>query len=230
MHESKPKIVVSADAEEWTDKMFEAINKKAWDSTRYVKWLFPGGHAYVWDKFENQVEVIWGNKRVLLHTKTVSGVSFIDGKSTNASKNKRLINKSWSMFCNDSWWLNAPSKARDKGVERTVVKTKEGRVGLQVQYKTGGVTPGDTYVWFLNEAGLPIAYKMWVKIIPIGGVEASWDQWKNTATGAKIAHSHKMMGFEMPIKNIETGQTLEAIDEDPKLFAPLNDYLSRLPE
>ncbi|MEZ4952350.1 MAG: hypothetical protein R2825_02080 [Saprospiraceae bacterium] len=37
-----------------------------------------------------------------------------------------------------------------------------------MQYKTGGVTPSDSYVWLLDENGQPTAWKMWVSITSIG--------------------------------------------------------------
>jgi hypothetical protein len=72
-----------------------------------------------------------------------------------------------------------------------------------VTYKSGGSTPGDSYLWQLDEFGNPTSYKMWVKIIPIGGLEASWDEWKITQTSAKLPSNHTLLSMNLEISNLE---------------------------
>ena len=96
------------------------------------------------------------------------------------------------MFNNDSFWLVAPYKIFDEGTERSLVSLEDGSQALLVTYTSGGSTPGDSYLWLLNENEIPYAYKMWVKIIPVGGVEASWDHWTKMESGAYLPKSHKM--------------------------------------
>lgn len=49
--------------------------------------------------------------------------------------------KAWSWFVNDSYWLLAPTKVMDPGVNRTV--DEAGR--LRLQFDGVGLTPGDVY-------------------------------------------------------------------------------------
>ena len=103
-----------------------------------------------------------------------------------------MIDKALKNFNNDSFWLVAPYKVFDQGTQRAIVELKNGTNGLLVTYNSGGTTPGDSYLWILNENGFPSAYKMWVSIIPIGGLEASWDDWLVTQSGAFLPKSHKL--------------------------------------
>jgi hypothetical protein len=63
---------------------------------------------------------------------------------------------------------------------------------------------------------------MWVRIIPIGGLEATWEGWVELSTGARISTQHEAAGKRMTfITNLAGGQSLEALDVDPGLFDPL---------
>ena len=219
MNESEPTGSPSAEADAMANKMLRAIDQPGWDSTRYVQWTFPGGHDYLWDKAANNVRVQWKNNEVLLHTKTVAGKAFVDGNAIDGDEANELVQTAWGYFCNDSFWLNAPAKAFDPGTSRKLVTLDDGREGLMVKYDSGGVTPGDSYVWILGENGLPKAYKMWVKIIPVGGMEFSWENWKTMSTGCKIAQTHQSVGPTLELTNIKVGMDLAAVGEGDDPFA-----------
>lgn len=54
----------------------------------------------------------------------------------------------------------APYKVFDKGVERTLIKTKNNKDVLLVTYTSGGSTPGDSYLWLLDDNEKPNAFKI----------------------------------------------------------------------
>ena len=63
---------------------------------------------------------------------------------------------------------------------------------------------------------------MWVQIIPIGGIEVTWEGWKELSTGAKVATEHEGWGRLMTfITNVEGAEDLEALGVEPDLFAPI---------
>ena len=220
-HESKPAANPSAAADQLAQKMMMAVNKTAWDTTNIISWDFAGRNQYLWDKSRNFVKVIMGKNTVLLNTKAVDGIAFKDGKELSGKAANTQIQKAWKNFCNDSFWLNAPVKAFDIGTKRSIVTTKDGREAMMVHYESGGVTPGDSYAWLLDENGMPTSYKMWVKIIPVGGLEFTWQDWVTLDTGAKVASLHKSKFFDLSIKDIKGSTDLAAhgLTEDP--FAKL---------
>ena len=92
----------------------------------------------------------------------------------------------------------------DKGVERRLVKTKADKEALLVTYTSGGSTPGDSYLWHLDRNGKPESFQMWVDILPIDGLEASWTDWTTTSTNAQLPTFHKFLFFGLEIEDIKT--------------------------
>ena len=217
LNESKPEGVPSPEADAVAEKMMAAVDKAAWDTTAIISWDFAGRQQYLWDKERHFVKVMWGEKMVLLHTKSVTGKAFQNGVEVAGEEANKLVQMAWRHFCNDSFWLNAVVKAFDPGTSRSLVKTEDGTDAMMVSYESGGVTPGDSYAWILDENGLPTSYKMWVKIIPIGGVAFTWDNWVTLDTGAKIATLHKSAVFDLEIRDVKGAANLEAygLEDDP---------------
>ena len=223
LNEPKPVGDTGTEAENMARKMASAVHKQAWDPIHYVAWDFMGGHHYLWDKRRHFVRLVWNDNLVLFDTKTLKGLakkanSPLDGKSKG-----KLIEKAWEFFCNDSFWLNAPVKVFDPGTVRSIVHFKDGRKGLMVSYSSGGVTPGDSYVWFLDKTGIPSSWKMWVSIIPIGGLEVSWEGWREVEGGAKVATVHEAKFFQMHITGIKTAQSWEKLGFSQDPFEELAD-------
>ncbi len=220
--EPLPKGKTGPEAEALAQKVLAAINKTAWDSTGAVTWNFAGRHDYVWDKKRHFTEVRWEDYRVLINLHEVKGIAYKGGEAiVDKTENDKLVQQAWEYWANDSFWLNAPAKVFDGGTTRSIVKLEDGSDGLMITYSSGGVTPGDSYLWILDENGLPKSYKMWVKIIPIGGAEASWENWKTTSTGAKIASYHKLGPLDIEISNLEGKTTLMELTDGKDIFAEL---------
>ena len=208
-----------AKADELANKMLKALNKAAWDSTNVVAWTHKGGHQFVWDKKNQMVQVKWDKNDVLLNLKDWNkGKAFSEGKEITDSQLDVLRGKAWAIFCNDSYWLIAPYKVFDEGVTRKIVKAEDGTEALLASYSSGGVTPGDSYLWILDKNATPTAYKMCVKILPIGGVSATWEDWKTTETEAIIAQNHKLGPLDLNVTDLRTGNDLTAVKVDTSLF------------
>lgn len=206
-------------ADELANKMLKALNKTAWDSTNVIVWTHKGVHHFVWDKKNQMVEVKWDKNDIFLNLKEWNkGKAFSEGKEITDGQLDVLRGKAWAIFCNDSFWMIAPYKVFDEGVSRKIVKTEDGTEALLASYSSGGVTPGDSYLWFLANDLKPKAYKMWVKILPVGGVKATWDNWKTTETGAIIAQTHILGPMTITIENLHTGNDLTAVKVDATLF------------
>jgi hypothetical protein len=186
------------------DKMLQAIGADHWESIPIVAWSFSGSQHYIWDKQNHVAQVKWDAYEVVINLNDQSGEAREKGELLFGVDSEKALEKAWKYWCNDSFWLNAPAKIRDPGTRRYLTKLDNGEDGILVEYGGGGVTPGDAYLWELDENYLPKSYKMWVSIIPIGGVEATWESWENV-NGAMISTLHKVGPLPIKISNLKTG-------------------------
>lgn len=189
-----PNIEESPGADALAMKMLSAVNAGAYKKTRFLEWSFQGGkNMYTWDKSNGQVVVRWNNTKVLLNLIDPNNSSvFKNGTAVSGAERLELQHKALRNFNNDSFWLVAPFKIFDKGTTRGLVGLEDGKTGLLVTYSQGGDTPGDSYLWKLDDNGLPISYSMWVKILPFKGITASWEGWTQMESGVMLPQSHKI--------------------------------------
>lgn len=207
MSENRPEPIKGADGDALAIEMLSALNKPAWDSLKYLKWEFMRGQKYMWDKQNNKAIIEWGENKVLLNLDKVDGKAYQNNIEVDGNEKQALIQKAWSIWCNDSFWMFAPYKVFDPGTNRTVVETKEGQKGLMVTYESGGVTPGDSYLWLLDENKIPTGFKMWTSIIPIKGIYMSWEKWETFKGGSKLSISHKSPLLSFDMKGVEEGNS-----------------------
>lgn len=218
LDEAQPEGKNPSKADKISQQFLLATKYENWKKTGFVEWTFAHNHHYIWDRSRNYVLVEWDDFKVLLDTKKLHrSLAYDNGTLAPQTEQSKLVDKAWEYFCNDSFWLCAHYKIFDPGTKRFI--TTDG--DLMVQYMSGGVTPGDIYVWKLNTEYFPQSFKMWVKIIPIGGLEADWSNLIETETGAHLASSHSFGPLAFSLDEIKTAKDLkEVYSTDP--FQSLN--------
>ena len=209
-NEGKPEGKTGPQADALAQEMLTTLNKPAWDSLRYISWDFSGRNQYAWDKEQEMAIIKYGGKEAVMNLKTMEGTVTEGGAVLTGEAKDRALGDAWANWCNDSFWLCAHYKAFDPGVTRSIVEVEDGKKGLMVSYTSGGVTPGDAYLWILDDNNMPESWKMWVKIIPIGGIHTTWENWKTLPGGAMIAQNHKM-AIDVTINDLKAGQSLSDI-------------------
>ena len=203
------------------NKMLQAIGKDKWDDIHYVQWTFRDKRHFVWDKYEHFIQVKWEDYELLIDPNKSQGIAYKESSLVEGVEGEKLVNKAIDYFNNDSFWLNAPAKVFDYGTERSI-NEHNGQEALMVKYTTGGSTPGDSYMWILDENGKPKAWKMWVSNIPVGGMELTWEEW-GLYDGAELSQFHKGEVFDVRISNIKTGMTLADLGLEAGVFTELGD-------
>ncbi len=210
------------EADQLANKMMTAVGAGNMDQTNILTWTFNSTHHYVWDRKRKLVEVKWGDNQVLLNLdQWEKGKAYEDGNEVTDDALDKKRGKAWEIFCNDSFWFIAPTKVFDEGVKRSVVKDEDGNDALLVTYTSGGVTPGDSYLWLLDDSGLPTAFRLWVSIIPIGGLKATWEDWKTLGTGLKVATNHQLGPAKLPITDTKAGSTFDELNMSKDPFATI---------
>lgn len=199
-NENLPTGIQGQQADALAYKMLNALNYDAYKNTNYIAWTFKRRHHYKWNKNKNTCDVFWKQYKVHLNlinhsqSQVYANSVQLEGKTASA-----LLEKAIRYFNNDSFWLVAPYKVFDKGTERRLITLPNNDKALLVTYKTGGSTPGDSYLWLLENSGKPKAFKMWTSILPINGLEASWSDWTTTKTGAQLPTFHKFLFLGLDI-------------------------------
>lgn len=203
-NEKIPEGQTGTEADALAQKMLNSLNYETYQQTCFLEWSFRGGaHKYKWDKQKAMVEVRWDNYLVQLDLISIkSSLVFKNKERFNENESIPIIEDALNYFNNDSFWLVAPYKVFDKGTQRSIVPLEDGLSGLLVTYGSGGSTPGDSYLWVLQPNGFPKSFKMWVKIIPIGGIEATWDDWAIMESGAYLPKTHKLGPLELSMGDI----------------------------
>jgi hypothetical protein len=203
-NEDLPQGETGARADALAKTMLTALNEEAYLNTDYIEWSFKGMHHYKWYKTKGECEVSWDRMTVVLDLNNPDNSSVFAGETPyNGEEKTDYINKALDYFNNDSFWLVGPYKVFDSGTERALVTTKEGQEALLVTYTSGGSTPGDSYLWHLDAKGKPHSFQMWVSILPIGGLEATWEDWMTTDSGAQLPTFHKLLFFGIEMEGVK---------------------------
>jgi len=172
-------------ADEVARKMLESVNHKAFKKIKKINWTFRDKSHHEWNKKARTDRVRWGKNEVLLDFKSSNHAVV---KGGGEFTNEELIEQAIAHFYNDSFWLAAPFKVMDEGVERQAVEWEDG-YALRLTYTSGGNTPGDSYLWILDEYYRPVAWRLWTSNTSIKGIELGWTDWQQLK-GAWFAPIH----------------------------------------
>ena len=198
-----PEGVSGAPADELAHDILEALNYENYKDAKEIHWTFRGVNRYEWHKQKQVVKVFWDGMQVdLWTTSPEESTVFKSGNEIEGDAKREAIDYAVKNFNNDSFWVVAPFKLFDPGTERFLIK-EDGQEKLLVQYTSGGTTPGDAYLWEVDENQIPTAFKMWVSIIPLDGLKAEWSEWKMTEAGFPLAFEKTIFGIEIPISGLK---------------------------
>ncbi|MCA9541816.1 MAG: hypothetical protein KC620_23125 [Myxococcales bacterium] len=220
LDESMPEVTAGPQADTMAREMLAAVDADAWARTGAVQFVFRGKNRHLWDRERGFARVMWSDVTVLLRTADKTGRVWRGETEVTGPEVDALLDRAHAFYINDAFWLNPVVKAFDPGVERGLVPTASERA-VMMRFTTGGRTPGDAYLWYLGADGLPVAWQMWVEILPVGGLRVTWADWQTLATGAKVATRHEVGPFTLKLTEVAGAATLAELVPGPDPFAPL---------
>ncbi len=144
----------------------------AWNSTRYISWMFMGRRQHHWDKWTGDIRIATpagqdrqGNPRpatlVLMNINSREGRAWADGEEVaDAEELTQMLEGGWRAWVNDSYWMFMPYKLLDPGVnlryvgEDIMEDDREADV-LEMTFENVGVTPQNRYlIYVAKDSGL----------------------------------------------------------------------------
>lgn len=215
---SKPRPTGTAgpEADALARRVEAAVGKAAWDQLGGIRFRYARDHRYLWDRNGGRVRVQFGSNTAWIRLAGRGGVAERDGRRLDGEEAGDVLAEGYAWFCNDSFWFNPALKLFDAGAERELLPDGQ----LLVRYGSGGVTPGDTYVYELDGDGLPVAWRMWVEVLPVGGLRARWTDWVRFDNGAAYAATRRLGPVPLRVEDVAVAGTVEEIE--PGAFAPLD--------
>lgn len=188
-----------------------------------VRFTFKGSshvHTILWDRNRNLARVTWKDMKALVRMDKAAGRAWRGDRALDGDEAKRVLESAWKIFINDAFWLNPLPKLFDDGTTRKKV-TVDGKPALLVQYASGGATPGDAYLWLVDDKNRPRAWRLWVSVVKLPGLELSWENWTTIRGGAAIAQDHKVLGLtQVRIYDLTAAAKLDEL-ETPDPFAAM---------
>ncbi|MCB9744925.1 MAG: hypothetical protein H6741_29085 [Alphaproteobacteria bacterium] len=203
LSEPRPEGQSGPEADALAQEMLEAVNAEAWAALPAVRWTFAGRNEHLWDKQRQLARVRQGDTETLLSLGDVQGRAWRKGEELHGRRAEKAVQSAYAAWVNDSFWLNPVVKAFDEGTERLLVDADS----VLVQYSSGGLTPGDAYLWHLGPDRLPSSWQLWVSVIPIGGASVTWEGWQALPGGAQVStrHDFELLGMELLITELAAG-------------------------
>jgi hypothetical protein len=212
-------------AQEQVTKMHKALNKSAWNSTRYIAWMTNNSRHYLWDKKNGFVQIRWKGYRVLFHqTSNASKVYNGDVEVTDENKKAKLVKLAKKKFRTDSYWFSAPYLVNEYQLTKDMVLLpEESKRSLCVRFPSSHTFRDDeVYVYRLDEKFFPTSWKMWTNNFLIGGLETEWLNWKKSETGFYYPTKHRReLGGDIDIQHFKAGKNLTAIGINKNPFVLL---------
>jgi len=135
-----------------------AGGKQNWDNTHYLHWNYFGRRILWWDKWSGDVRIEVPAKKLLMlsNINTRIGKAFRNGVEITQTDSMAYFNdRAYKILINDSYWLVAPFKLKDPGVNLSYLGTAKDSANndcylLQLTFNNVGVTPENKYHIWVN--------------------------------------------------------------------------------
>lgn len=164
-------ITVDSKADSVAYRMLEAHGADAFASAPYLRFNFavetPKGTQviarHLWDRTTGDYRVEWTGGEdttyvALVNVRDVEngkpkGTAYLNGTELEGETAENIRQEAYGRFINDTYWLLAPLKTFDSGVNRTYLADSSTATHdvLHLSFGDVGLTPGDEYWLYLSK-------------------------------------------------------------------------------
>ena len=150
---------------------------------------------HVWDRYTGDYRLLGTDKSgapyaVYFNVNTKQGTAFVNGRPVEGEEKAKLLETAYGRFINDSYWLLAPWKVFDPGVQREYAGEKPGPEGalcdvIKLSFENVGMTPKDLYWLWITRDGRRMV--QWQYVLGGAAEEPTTALWKDWRTFGGIA-------------------------------------------
>ena len=192
------------------------MGEEAWESTQYLTFGFAGARTHWWDRYTGrhrlEGQTREGESYLVLQDlddQGEEGRAWLDGEPLEGERAAELVQNAYAAWINDTYWLLAPYKLRDPGVNlsyagtETVDGTEYER--LHLTFEGVGLTPGDRYWMYVDpETGLVDRWAYVLESQEPPPTAWEWKGWQPYGPGIMLADQRIQVGSgrELPLSPI----------------------------
>jgi hypothetical protein len=183
--------------------------------------------SHAWDRYTGDYRLTGTDKTgapfaVYFNVNTRKGEVFVNGKSVEGEQAAAQLQNAYERFINDTYWLLAPWKVFDPGVNRTYDGEKPCPDGgacdvLKLSFENVGLTPKDVYWLWITRDGRRMV--QWQYVLNGASDEPTTAAWKDWRTFGGI-----LLSIDKPISGKPVAIRFENVSvaaaRDDSLFRP----------
>lgn len=167
--EAQPREIptLSTTADSVAYQVYEALGgPEAWNSLQYLRFTFavedegnrqPVAH-HLWNRDTGDYRVEWSSGEgdttfvVLFNVNSREGSAYADGVEVSSERTSEMLDQAYRRYINDTYWMLAPVKLLDEGVNRTYLPDSSSAetAVLHLNFGDVGLTPGDEYWHYID--------------------------------------------------------------------------------
>lgn len=158
---------LSSRADSLAYQVYEALGgAEAWSSLKYLRFTFAvesGGNRrpvahHLWNRHTGDYRVEWSSDGgdttfvVLFNVNSREGSVYANGQELSAERSSEMLDQAYRRYINDTYWMLAPAKLLDDGVNRTYLPDSSSTetAVLHLSFGDVGLTPGDEYWHYID--------------------------------------------------------------------------------
>ena len=193
-----------APAEALRDRIETAVNIADFQRLGAIEFTFVRtNHRHFYDIGRRLVEVRWGDFTVQYDKATYQYRAEQNGQQLTGEDAAAAFATARKYHVNDAFWLNPFAHLRSPGIQLQ----KIGEQALLITFASGGVTPGDSYLIVTDETGRPTHWKMWTRVVPIKGIEFSFEGWQSVLDRVPLSLEHHSSIIDINLGDVEAYAT-----------------------